>query len=211
MKLFSEETTGPDGQAASLELLAKVDRMDGVACGDCGNRVCGHQTLFSIALGIADRPLCLPCLAHSVARDPAELRDHLLQHFRHRACYAAVWEIVTQRETRGKDRPPECGWSETTMTNAPPADGGTFAPATTPDSSLNAVPQHVEWDAGNLACGDLLLQLRQRVRSLPPSSVLVLISRDPGAVEDIPAWCRLTGNRLLSQEYPCYRIERRVE
>jgi tRNA 2-thiouridine synthesizing protein A len=54
-----------------------------------------------------------------------------------------------------------------------------------------------------------LLQLRMRVRSLPPGSVLCLIAEDRGAIEDIPAWCRLTGNRLLSSEHPRYLIERK--
>jgi len=69
----------------------------------------------------------------------------------------------------------------------------------------------VDWDAGDLACGDLLLQLRMRLRSLEPGTVVVLTARDRGAVEDIPAWCGLTGHRLLSQDHPVYRIQRKFE
>ncbi|MFM9115229.1 MAG: sulfurtransferase TusA family protein, partial [Planctomycetota bacterium] len=62
-------------------------------------------------------------------------------------------------------------------------------------------------DVGDLACGDLLLQLRQKLRSLPPSSRLHWIVRDPGAREDVPAWCRLTGHHLVHQDHPHYLLE----
>jgi tRNA 2-thiouridine synthesizing protein A len=55
------------------------------------------------------------------------------------------------------------------------------------------------WDAGNLGCGELLLDLRGRLAAIP-GQVLRLIALDPGAPEDIPAWCRLTGHVLIRQE-----------
>jgi tRNA 2-thiouridine synthesizing protein A len=67
----------------------------------------------------------------------------------------------------------------------------------------------VVWDAGDLACGDLLLQLRLRMEPMPAGQVLRLVALDPGAPADLPAWCRLTGHTLLSSEPPVYRIRRK--
>lgn len=61
-------------------------------------------------------------------------------------------------------------------------------------------PAHdIEWDAGDLACGDLVLELRRRVRAAP-GQVFKLIARDPGAPADLPAWCGMTGHQLLAAD-----------
>jgi tRNA 2-thiouridine synthesizing protein A len=65
------------------------------------------------------------------------------------------------------------------------------------------------WDAGDLACGDLLVRLRLRMDTLAPRQVLRLVARDPGAPADLPAWCRLTGHALLFAEPPVYVIRRK--
>jgi len=54
-----------------------------------------------------------------------------------------------------------------------------------------------EWDAGDLACGDLVLRLRFRLRAIPKGHVIRVRALDPGAHVDLPAWCRLTGETLL--------------
>lgn len=64
------------------------------------------------------------------------------------------------------------------------------------------------WDAGPMGCGELVIALRGRVRALEPGQLLLLIATDPGAVEDIPAWCRLTGHPLRRAAHPEYLIER---
>ena len=56
-----------------------------------------------------------------------------------------------------------------------------------------------EWNAGELGCGDLVLELRGKLRAMP-GGVLKLIARDPGASADIPAYCRMTGHQLLHDE-----------
>jgi tRNA 2-thiouridine synthesizing protein A len=65
------------------------------------------------------------------------------------------------------------------------------------------------WDAGELGCGDLLLQLRFRIETLEPGRVLRLVALDPGAPADLPAWCRMTGHALLAAEHPVYFIRRK--
>ena len=65
------------------------------------------------------------------------------------------------------------------------------------------------WDAGDLGCGELVLELRFRMQDLSPGQVLRLVTLDPGAPADLPAWCRLTGHTLLSSEHPVYLIRRK--
>ena len=57
----------------------------------------------------------------------------------------------------------------------------------------------LEWNAGELSCGDLVLELRQRMRAAP-GKVLKVIALDAGAPADLPAWCRMTGHQLLAEE-----------
>ena len=66
-----------------------------------------------------------------------------------------------------------------------------------------------DWDAGEMGCGDLVLALRLRMDRLPSRAVLKLVVRDPGAKEDLPAWCRLTGHKLLAHSHPEYWIQRK--
>ena len=68
-----------------------------------------------------------------------------------------------------------------------------------------------EWDAGMMGCGELILELRMRLNKLLPGATLTLIARDPGVPEDLPAWCRMTGHRLVQAAPPKFIIERRAQ
>lgn len=57
------------------------------------------------------------------------------------------------------------------------------------------------WDAGDLNCGPLVLELRARLKAMP-GRVLKVTARDTSAPEDLAAWCRVTGNTLLKHD-PC--------
>lgn len=81
-------------------------------------------------------------------------------------------------------------------------------PYTAPLMTLPAIPD-AHWDAGDLGCGELLILLRARIGALPGGAVLHLTARDRGAVEDLPAWCALTGHRLLRAEPPHYTLQRK--
>lgn len=65
------------------------------------------------------------------------------------------------------------------------------------------------WDAGPMGCGELLMVLSSKLRQMEPGASLLVIANDPGAVEDMPAWCRLTGHMLKSAEHPEYLIVRK--
>ena len=83
---------------------------------------------------------------------------------------------------------------------------GSAAPGCAADSSARD-----EWDAGNMGCGELVLELRTRMLALAPGEYFRLTARDPGAPQDLPAWCRLTGHRLVQANHPQYLIERRKD
>ena len=68
-----------------------------------------------------------------------------------------------------------------------------------------------EWDAGDLGCGDLVLELRARLDTLEPGQIMKVTARDPGAPADVPAWCRMTGNPLVGGAPPVYLIRRKED
>jgi len=69
---------------------------------------------------------------------------------------------------------------------------------------MQASPSHthqsdVSFDGGDLDCGNgLLLLIRKHIDPLPRGGVLEIRSSEISVEEDLPAWCRLTGNELLS-------------
>jgi tRNA 2-thiouridine synthesizing protein A len=52
-------------------------------------------------------------------------------------------------------------------------------------------------DGGDKACGELLIELRARLRQVPAGTVVHLIATDPAAPIDLAAWCHLTGHAYL--------------
>ena len=81
---------------------------------------------------------------------------------------------------------------------------------TSPDNSvIDSVTADAQWDAGDLACGELVLELLKRMRALPPRAVLKLIATDPAARIDIGAWCRVTKNPLVAKSPPVFFIQRK--
>jgi tRNA 2-thiouridine synthesizing protein A len=70
---------------------------------------------------------------------------------------------------------------------------------------------HDAWDAGDLACGPMLLALRGRLERLAPGQVFRLVTRDEGAPVDVPAWCRLTGHSLVAASPPEFYLVRRKD
>jgi len=52
-------------------------------------------------------------------------------------------------------------------------------------------------DARNLLCPLPVIRTQDRVATLASGDVLEVFCTDPGALNDIPAWCRLNGHRVL--------------
>lgn len=49
------------------------------------------------------------------------------------------------------------------------------------------------------------------MKQLKPGDTLEIVAHDPGAPTDLPAWCRMTGNMLLSADHPIYVIQRKAD
>ena len=62
------------------------------------------------------------------------------------------------------------------------------------------------FDGGETGCGEVLLDLRIFLRPLAPGTRVAILARDEGSPVEIPAWCRVTGHRLLEAKYPYYLV-----
>ena len=52
-------------------------------------------------------------------------------------------------------------------------------------------------DARHLLCPLPVIRTQDRVKTLQPGDILEVRCTDPGALSDIPAWCRINGHELL--------------
>lgn len=65
--------------------------------------------------------------------------------------------------------------------------------------SRHPYPPRDSFDGGDLDCGNgLLLLIRRHIDPLAPGELLEILSAEASVAEDLPAWCRLTGNELVS-------------
>lgn len=53
-------------------------------------------------------------------------------------------------------------------------------------------------EARGVLCPVPIIRLARAARTLPPGSVIELLSDDPAAAHDVPAWCRMRGHTLVS-------------
>lgn len=178
--------------------LRELHRLAGGRCRDCGRPYAAREAVGTIALGFKDAPRCLPCLAGRLGRAADDLRADLVAYARRRECYARAWAEAERLDGPAPDWPPlaAAGQVRGTESSSPqPAD---------PDPGPAAA-----WDAGDMGCGELVLALRGRLNALPAGAVLKVTATDPAAPEDLPAWCRLTGNPLVRMSHPQYHIRRK--
>jgi tRNA 2-thiouridine synthesizing protein A len=175
--------------------LRELRRLAGGRCRECGRPYTGREVVGSVALGFKDEPRCLPCLAGRLGRGAAGLRADLVDYVRRRECYARAWAEAERLDGPAPDWPPLADSAEGFVGESAPTSGPA-APA-------------AAWDAGDLGCGELVLALRGRLNALPPGAVLRVTATDPAAPEDLPAWCRLTGNPLVRMNHPEYHIRRK--
>lgn len=52
-------------------------------------------------------------------------------------------------------------------------------------------------DARRLLCPMPVIRTQDRVNELVPGDELEVTCTDPGALNDIPAWCRINGHQVL--------------
>ncbi len=172
-------------------LLGDIARLRGSPCRECGATLCAHQVVIAVAMGFKAGALCVKCIASGLERPYGAFLDHVRQHIAGRPCLNAAWLRAGDIEGTGSVERPRSLWPmEQAM-----SDG---------------TPKHdAEWDAGDMGCGDLVLELRLRLKDMAAGKVLKLRATDPGAPEDIPAWCGLTGHSLTHKQHPNYWIKRK--
>lgn len=205
---MSDDLDEPDDldPERTAALLASVQLTADQACGACGADLCGHDAVIGIVLGYKDRPHCHRCIADELHETPSALCERTLQWVRRRACFLRAWNWASRSEHKSDSLRPRCLWrGEATsargdMIPADPPATATAPEIETPDAA---------WDAGDLGCGELVLELRLLLRSMPAGSTLELRAVDPGAPQDIPAWCGLTGHTLVRASHPTYWIRRK--
>jgi len=54
-----------------------------------------------------------------------------------------------------------------------------------------------ELDARRLLCPMPVIRTQDRVKQLQKDDVLRVTCTDPGVLQDIPAWCRINGHKVL--------------
>ncbi len=63
-----------------------------------------------------------------------------------------------------------------------------------------------EFDGGEETCGRVIVNLYLYVRDQQPGCRILVISRDPAAPVELPAWCRMTRNELTRMQHPYYLV-----
>jgi tRNA 2-thiouridine synthesizing protein A len=191
-------------------LVSDLKRMRADCCIDCGAAICGHEALMSLTMGFKNAPRCWHCLSSTLEHDRDALRDRLFALIAHRSCYHAGWMWANQAEGFDSEALPGCLWPTHSLDTtgkqqslSPEADNKTLL-------SDSGASFDVEWDAGDMGCGDLVLELRTRLQSVNPGQILRVLATDSGAEEDLPAWCRMTGNTLVTANHPVYLIKRKA-
>jgi tRNA 2-thiouridine synthesizing protein A len=201
MNLRDDPVDGDDS-APPIALLQDLDRLEGVGCMECRRGLCGHEVLCNVALGLKNAPRCLACLAKGLVCSTLELRERIAEYIQYRTCYRKAWDVASDREGMPRTLLPACLSRFDGPTPAQPIPRRSV-------KSLSEISAAAVWDAGDLGCGELVLALRGQLHELRPGVVLRVIARDPAAREDLPAWCRLTGHRLVGATHPDYFVQRK--
>src|SRR5436190_3727741 len=133
-------------------LLASVQELHGRSCAGCGRSLCGHDAVMSIVLGYRNAARCASCLGSELGEDAAVLAERCLQWVQRRECFLRGWQWASAQEGHDGALRPPCLW---------PVPAQSVAAAAAPAAATTDAPPHqAEWNAGDLGCGDLVLELR---------------------------------------------------
>ncbi len=186
------------------KLMGDLERISGAACARCARALCGHEALVAIVLGHAARPRCVSCVAAGLGTDTVDLTSRIFAHVRRRECYSKGFAAASEREGFGARVEPVCVFA------AALAPAQRAPEVSVPIASSGAPPaSNDRLDAGDRSCGELVMELFMRLKAAPRGTVLALRATDVAAPLDIPAWCSLTGNRLVYAAPPEYVIAKK--
>lgn len=65
-------------------------------------------------------------------------------------------------------------------------------------------------DTRGLICPLPVIRTQNRIKGLPSGAVLDVVATDPGAMHDIPAWCRVHGHEVVDMRSVDREIHIRV-
>jgi tRNA 2-thiouridine synthesizing protein A len=188
------------------DLVRAVTLSTGTGCARCRKSICGHEAVMSVLLGFKKEPRCVVCIAAELGRDADEIARQVGAQVRHRECFDAAWKHVGRLEGTDDPLSPAC-----LAARADAARRGIDLANPQTIESAQELRADEFFDAGDMGCGDLVLELRFRLKAMRPGSVLDILAKDPGAPQDLPAWCGLTGHHLMSADHPRYRIRRKKD
>ena len=55
-------------------------------------------------------------------------------------------------------------------------------------------------DACNMLCPMPVIKTQNKIQKLADGDVLIVTCTDPGALSDIPAWCRINGHSVVATD-----------
>jgi tRNA 2-thiouridine synthesizing protein A len=64
-------------------------------------------------------------------------------------------------------------------------------------SSADTAAEITVLDARGLICPMPVIRTQDQVKTLPSGALLDVVSTDRGALQDIPAWCRVHGHEVI--------------
>ncbi len=204
------EEIDPQDQVRDELLVRDLIDIRESGCTGCGGMICGHEALMSLTMGFKDTPRCWQCLAAALEQGKEALRNHLASFIASRSCYSAGWVWANLDEGFGPDESPHCLWPTHLMEGAKEQQPLSIARGHKTRVSGAESNFYAEWDAGDMGCGNLVLELRIRMQSLEPGQILKVRATDAGAEVDLPSWCRMTGNILVTSHHPLYLIKRKT-
>lgn len=68
-----------------------------------------------------------------------------------------------------------------------------------------------ELDARRLLCPLPVIRVQEKVKTLERGDTLEVLCTDPGALNDIPAWCRINGHKLIDTRAEQHHIAITIE
>ncbi len=77
-------------------------------------------------------------------------------------------------------------------------------------SDTPQTPDVVCLDARGLICPLPVIRTQDRIKTLAAGVVLDVVASDPGAMHDIPAWCRIHGHEVVEMRRQDREIHIRV-
>ncbi len=60
--------------------------------------------------------------------------------------------------------------------------------------------QPFQLDAQRLLCPIPVIRTQDRIKTLSKGDILEVLCTDPGTLQDIPAWCRINGHRIVNTQ-----------